>query len=969
MSTTISASLDAESFEENYQRWKTDPRSVDPTWSSFFEGYELGRIETDSAQGDTADGHVDAATAASHDHIEAYPEAFQSARERGFRYIGAGGAWQARVDSLVFAYRMLGHTIAQIDPLGTERKEQPLLSLKELGFTEDDLDRDVSSPYFLGGLNMCLREMVDELRKIYAGPIGAEFMHIQNTRIRNWLRDRLDVWPEVSDYSKARRKRILRVLLEAEGFERFLHTKFLGQKRFSLEGGESLMVSLDTLYRQCKEHDVKEIVMGMAHRGRLNVLANFLQKPHRIIFSEFQEGYIPESVYGNGDVKYHLGYRTTRGKTNGHHVAIQLAANPSHLEAVDPVVMGMARARQRILEDTEKRKQVLPVLVHGDAAFAGQGIVAEILNFSQLPGYRTGGTVHIIVNNQIGFTTLPADARSSDYCTDVAKMIDAPIFHVNGDHPEAVAFVTDLAFDFRQHFGRDVVIDMYCFRRHGHNEGDEPMFTQPDLYSRIKNHPSTGEIFKERLIADEILSTEEIDEVESRIKSNLDAAFDEAKKAQANSQPQAGREAAADQNQNNQKQRNGARDEKRRFDQSTAVFQPPYSHQPVDTSVSREALKKVVQAITTVPKDMEFLDKIKKMLLDRRKKIFDEGGPYDWGYGETLAIGTLLLEGTPVRLSGQDSRRGTFSHRHSALYDVNTRERYFPLKDIDPAHQATFCVYNSPLSEASVLGFDYGYSIEYPQMLCLWEAQFGDFANGAQVIIDQFIAAAESKWQQPSGLVLLLPHGYEGQGPEHSSARMERFLQLCGENNMQVANLTTPAQFFHILRRQVKRSFRKPLIIMTPKSLLRHTEAVSSEEDFTKERFHEILDDASISDPARIKRVILCCGKVYYDLVAERKERELESEVALVRVEQVYPLHEQELKKILDRYAKARKLIWCQEEHENMGAWSFMEPQLRQLSKLAPVYAGRDRSATPATGLLAVHKIEQKQLLTEAFEK
>jgi 2-oxoglutarate dehydrogenase E1 component len=942
---SLASRLNPEVFDENYERWKTDPLSVEADWAMFFEGYELGQAP--ATAGSNGHAATTAAPAASNGHGPA------PATGKGARFLAASEQWQAKVDNLVYMYRALGHTIAQLDPLGGERHRQPLLELKALGFTEADLERQASSPFFLGGTEMSLGEMIEELRTIYSGPIGAEFMHIHQTPVRNWLRDHIDPWPELSNYKPRRKARILRRLLEAETFERFLHERFKGQKRFSLEGGESLMVALDTLYQRSERHDVHEIVMGMAHRGRLNVLTNFLHKPFSKLFAEFSENFIPDSVYGNGDVKYHLGYRTVRrAKAGSWEVMITLAANPSHLEAVDPVVEGMARARQRILSDTDKRRKVLPVLVHGDAAFAGQGIVSEVFNFSQLPGYRTGGTVHIIVNNQIGFTTLPADARSSEYATDVAKMIDAPIFHVNGESPEAVAYVTALAFDFRQKFGRDVVVDIYCFRRHGHNEGDEPMFTQPNLYEKIQKHPSAAKVYQDALLAGGHITPTEVEEINASIKNKLEDAFAEAKKAEEKRlETQKSLPLSA-------------------FLDSTAVFQPPYTHQPVDTRVTRERLAQIVDGLTKMPREVEPLDKIKRLVLDGRRKMYEAGGPYDWGFGEALAIGSLLVEGTAVRLSGQDSRRGTFSHRHSAIYDVKTRERYFPLKNL-AKDQGTFCVYNSPLSEASVLGFDYGYSIEYPQMLCMWEAQFGDFVNGAQVIIDQFIASAESKWQQPSGLVLLLPHGYDGQGPEHSSARLERFLQLCAEDNMQVANLTTPAQLFHMLRRQMKRAFRKPLVLMTPKALLRHPDAVSREADFTEGQFHEVLKDPANPAPESVERIIFCTGKVYYDLAKERESRHAAggaTGAAIVRLEQIYPLHKEAVKEVVASYPKAQKIIWCQEEHSNMGAWSFVEPEFRALLGREITYIGRDRSASPAVGFLALHRVEQKDMLNRAFE-
>jgi 2-oxoglutarate dehydrogenase E1 component len=844
---------------------------------------------------------------------------------------------------LVFAYRTLGHTRAHIDPLSPAPPEQPLLSLHELGFSEGDLDRVVSSRFFMDRESMPLGEMIRRLEAIYTGKIGSEFMHIQNPRIRNWVRDRVESRIQEPPPSDSERREILRTLMNAEAFEHFLHTRYVGQKRFSLEGGESLMVALETIFQRCPQNDVEEIVMGMAHRGRLTVLANFLHKSLRAMFSEFSENYIPDLVGGDGDVKYHLGYQVCRSTASGKEICIRLAANPSHLEAVDPVVQGKARARQRILNDTLERRKVLPLLIHGDAAFAGQGIVAEVLNMSQLPGYRTGGTVHIIVNNQIGFTTLPADARSARYATDIAKMIEAPIFHVNGDDPEAVAYVTRTAFDFRQEFGRDVVIDLVCYRRHGHNEGDEPVFTQPDLYATIKSHPSVSALYRQRLIDAGVLSAGEAAGLEKEYTGKLEEALNEVK--QLESTPAAKSES--------------------QFSESNAVFQKPFSHEKVDTAIDRETLRKIVTALTTVPPNFHPVPKITRTVLERRAQIYKDGGPYDWAYGEALAFGSLLLEGTPVRLSGQDSRRGTFSQRHSVLYDEKTRERYIPLMNLSE-DQARFCVYNSLLSEAAVLGFDYGYSMDFPSMLCLWEAQFGDFANGAQVIIDQFITSSESKWQRPSGIVMLLPHGYEGQGPEHSSARLERFLQLCAEDNIQVCNLTTPAQYFHVLRRQMKRPFRKPLIIMTPKSLLRHASAVSQEEDFLSGHFQEILPDASGAKPKGVRRLILCSGKVYYDLMAYAGVEKI-TDTAILRVEQLYPFHYDLLRELLSPYPKNAEVVWCQEEPKNMGAWFHMREVIEEATGRKARYAGRDASASPAVGSLAAHRLEQKALIQDAF--
>ncbi len=912
-------------LDENYERWSRNPDSVGADWAAFFEGFELGTAKPSGKNGAAANGTAPAADAT-----------------------GTGienTSFETRVEGLVYAYRTLGHLEAKLDPLAMTERKTPLLSLKELGFAEADLDRPVSSRFFRGGKTMSLREMIADLRDTYCETIGAEFMHIQNPRIRNWVRDRLENRSDWAKHDGPVQKDILRKLVKGEEFERFLHTKYQGNKRFSLEGGEALLVALETVLKSCPKHGVKEIVMGMAHRGRLNVLANFLHKPLSLIFNEFSENYVPDSVGGSGDVKYHLGYQTTRHPAADWDVEVHLAANPSHLEAVDPVVQGKARARQRVVGDTERRGAVIPLLVHGDAAFIGQGVVAEVFNLSQLPGYRTGGTIHIVVNNQIGFTTLPKDARSTEYCTDMAKMIDAPIFHVNGEDPLAVLQAAEFAADFRQEFGRDVVIDIYCYRRHGHNELDEPSFTQPNLYKQISAHPLLSEIFAQEIQKLGTVSADEVAQIKSETLAELEKALSEVKArqtAKANGDPS--------------KQLAG----------STAIFQPPYSHDPAETAITGETLQKIVTALTSIPEGFRILPKLRRILLERRRKIWEDGGPYDWGFAEALAFGSLLLEGTPVRLSGQDCRRGTFSHRLSVIYDEVTRDRHIPLNNLSP-DQAKFCVYNSPLSEYAVLGFDYGYSMDYPSMLCLWEAQFGDFGNGAQIIIDQFIASAESKWQRPSSIVMLLPHGYEGQGPEHSSARLERFLQLCAEENMQVCNLTTPAQYFHVLRRQIHRGYRKPLVIMTPKSLLRLEAAVSKSEDFTNSRFYEILEGPAPKDPKKVERVIFCSGKVYYDLLAYREANGLAEKTTLIRVEQLYPLYGEKLKKMVAPYKNAKHFVWCQEEPQNMGAWFFIAYRLADLMGRPITYAGRKPAASPAVGSTAIHKKEQAALVKDAF--
>jgi 2-oxoglutarate dehydrogenase E1 component len=915
MNNSFAARSNEALIEQNYERWVTNPKLVDPDWAAFFEGFELGYARSQANGSALADEPAEGAIAPS---------------------------LHARVDALVYAYRAMGHSIAHLDPLADRPAENPLLQLSEFGFSERDLDLPVSSRYFRDDRKMTLREMVADLRGVYCDTIGAEFVHIQNPKVRNWVRDRIENRHSWNRNDPGVHRDILRKLYEAETFESFIHTKYVGQKRFSLEGGESLILALSAILEDCGKRGVRELVMGMAHRGRLNVLANFLNKPLHTIFNEFQDNFIPELVGGNGDVKYHLGYQTTRRLADGNEVEIRLAANPSHLEAVDPVVQGKARARQRVLGDTEQRKKVVPILVHGDAAFIGQGIVAEVFNMSQLPGYRTGGTIHIVVNNQIGFTTLPKDGRSTMYCTDIAKMIEAPIFHVNGEDPLTVIEIAQMALEFRQEFGRDVVIDIYCYRRHGHNETDEPSFTQPDLYHVIDEHPLLSEKFAGQAAALGTVRIEEAVAIKSEALMELETALIDTKKpADGNSRSE--------------------------FAGSTAIFQPPYSHEPVNTAISAEMLEKIVKALTAVPSGFRVHPKIKRSVLDRRLQTWKSGTGYDWGFAEALAFGSLMLEGTPVRLSGQDSRRGTFSHRNSVLYDEATRERHIPLMNIAPG-QARFCVYNSPLSEYAVLGFDYGYSLDFPSMLCIWEAQFGDFVNGAQIIIDQFIASAEGKWRRPSSIVMLLPHGYEGQGPEHSSARLERFLQLCAEENMVVCNMSTPAQYFHVLRRQIHRAYRKPLVIMTPKSLLRSEEAASKTEDFTNSRFFEILDDPSVKAAEQIRRLIFCSGKVYYDLIKGRAAANQTDTTAIVRIEQLYPLHAEKLASIARRYPAVSRYVWCQEEPENMGAWNFLAPRIAGVVGSLIGYAGRPESASTAAGSLGVHKAQQAALVKQAFE-
>ena len=916
-------------LDENYEKWQRDPASVDPAWASFFDGFELGYTEWQKKRNGTSEpptGDRPPTTAA--------PTA-SAVTDLEFQF---------KVEHLVREYRCLGHTLSDLDPLRQNTPVQPLLELGALGFTEADLGRTVTSRSFGGGKSMTLGEMIDALKRIYCRHIGAEYMHLSDPKQRAWLRERIEKNLSEPQPSSAEQKIILQELLEAELFERFLHTRYVGQKRFSVEGSESLMPMLEAVLTGCPGAGIVEIVMGMAHRGRLSVLANFMKKSLQTIFTEFTENYQPDTSHGDGDVKYHLGYETTREIAGGK-VGIRLAANPSHLEIVNAVVEGKARARQRVHGDTDKRKKVLPLLIHGDAAMIGQGVVAEVLNMSQLHGYETGGSLHLVINNQIGFTTLPSDGRSSRYCTDIGKMVEAPVFHVNGDQPEAVVAATQIALKYRQEFGRDIFIDLVCYRKYGHNEADEPAFTQPDMYAKINHRPSTATLYAQYLVEGSRMTEADVAALRAELEAQLESNYQAAKSAVATG--------------------NGV--ETKKFAGSTAIFQPPYNHDVVPTAITIDAVAKVGAALTFVPENFKIFPKLKKTLLERRAHVFQNGGPFNWADGEALAMGSLLMEGTPVRLSGQDSRRGTFSHRLSVLYDVDSRERYVPLNNL-AGNQAQFCVYNSPLSEAGVLGFDYGYSMEFPQMLCLWEAQFGDFTNGAQVIIDQFIAAAESKWQRPTGIVLLLPHGYEGQGPEHSSARLERFLQSCAEDNMQVCNLTTPAQYFHALRRQMKREFRKPLIIMSPKSLLRADFAVSHAGDFTSGAFEEVIETPATSGAEATTKVILCSGKVYYDLLAKSATDKI-ADTALVRVEQLYPLHVERLKAILAPYRNVKKWVWCQEEPKNMGAWTYISTRLSEVMPVpqAIYYVGRKASASPAVGSLARHKVEQKEIVEKAF--
>jgi 2-oxoglutarate dehydrogenase E1 component len=852
-------------------------------------------------------------------------------------------AKQAAVLQLINAYRVRGHLVADFNPLGAQPGYHPELDPATYGLTIWDLEREFITGNLAGKMGVAtLRQILETLRQTYCGRLGCEYMHIQHPEEKRWLQERME--PQANNWplDPEHRKRMLQRLLEGESFENFLHTRFVGQKRFSLEGGESAMVILDELLERSAESGIQEIVIGMAHRGRLNVLTNLVGKSMAQIFGEFEGNINPEMAQGTGDVKYHLGASGIQRTSSGREIKVSLSPNPSHLEAVDPVVEGIVRAKQARMGDTDRNK-VLPVLVHGDSAFAGQGVVAETLNLSQLKGYWTGGTVHLIINNQLGFTTTPEESRSSTYCTDVARTVQAPIFHVNGDDPDACARAMQIALDFRQQFKKDVVIDMVCYRKYGHNEGDDPSYTQPLMYRKIKEHPSVSSLYTERLLREGVIQKEWLERTRRRIQDNLNAAHEEA-------------------------QRSG---EKWELQEVTEYEQEEVKLTRTRTAVREELIESVIDGLTTFPQGFHLHPKLKSFIEKRRE--FLRGGQADWALGEALAFGTLVMEGTPVRLSGQDSGRGTFSQRHLEYFDYETGAVYTPMQHLSP-NQASFEVVDSSLSEYGVMGFDYGYSLGDPLTLVLWEAQFGDFANGAQIMIDQFISSCEPKWGQPSGIVLLLPHGYEGQGPEHSSARIERFLQLCAENNMQVANVTTPAQYFHLLRRQMyagedRRGVRKPLVLFTPKSLLRHPKAVSPMREFTHGHFQEVIGETAGVAPDRARKVIFCTGKIYYELAAEREKREI-TDVAIVRLEQMYPWPADQIESILWRYPSTAEVVWVQEEPRNQGAWMFVRDKMQPMldsSRRVLRYAGRPEAAAPSTGSLKRHLQEQAAVIEDAF--
>ena len=962
----------AEYLENLRLNFKENQNSVDSAWQAFFQSLESNASEPSESsvkpswtRQDWPQQPNDELTNAlmnewntdSEFAIRAGQEINAKANEANIT-LNNDAVERAVLDSIraimiIRAHRIRGHLVADLDPLGLRNEKiHPELDPKSYGFKDEDLDRPIFIDNVLGLQIASMREIIDLVRRTYCGTFALQYMHISDPEQSAWLKERIEGYGKEIKFTREGRKAILNKLVEAEGFEKFLHVKYMGTKRFGLDGGEALIPALEQIIKRGGALGVKEIVIGMPHRGRLSVLANVMGKPYKAIFNEFQGGsFKPEDVDGSGDVKYHLGASSDR-EFDGNKVHLSLTANPSHLEAVNPVVIGKVRAKQQQLND-KNRTTVLPLLLHGDAAFAGQGVVAECFGLSGLVGHKTGGTIHVVVNNQIGFTTAPHFSRSSPYPTDIALMVEAPIFHVNGDDPEAVVHAAKVATEFRQKFQKDVVIDIICYRRFGHNEGDEPMFTNPIMYKKIKTQKTTLTLYTDRLVKDGLIPEGEIEDLKTGFQSFLNEEFEAGKNYKPNKADWLdGRWAHLDRNKDD--------------------------YQRGQTAISNATFEKVGNALSNLPDNFP-AHKTVVRLLENKKKMFSDGTGLDWATAEALAFGSLLNEGFPVRLSGQDATRGTFSQRHSGIINQNNEDRFYPLNNIAEG-QAQYEVIDSMLSEYAVLGFEYGYSLSEPNALVAWEAQFGDFANGAQIMFDQFISSGESKWLRMSGLVVLLPHGFEGQGPEHSSARLERFLQMCGQDNWIVANCSTPANYFHILRRQLHRSFRKPLILLTPKSLLRHKLCISDKSDFTEgSSFHRVLwDDAErgssktkLLTDKKIKRVVMCSGKVYYDLLEERDRRGI-SDIYILRFEQFYPFPAISAVKELERFKNA-EMVWCQEEPKNQGGWSFMEPNLEWvLSRInaaasRPRYIGRASSASPATGLASTHKNQQEALINEAL--
>ena len=908
---TYLSNADPKAVEALYQQFKSDPLSIDEGWKKFFEGFEFAQ--------------------------EQFPmlpngQGAKSTSTSG----GIGNAKEVQVRNLIHAYRTRAHLRSNTNPVRERKDRKPILDLQDFNLSDADLDTQFISGEEIGIGKATLRKIIETLKYIYEGTVGFEYMSVRDPEKLNWLREKIEKDALSFNPSHEQRERILFKLNEAVVFENFLHTKYLGQKRFSLEGGETTIPALDAIINKGAELGLEEVMIGMAHRGRLNVLANIMGKTYEQIFNEFEGGATPDLTMGDGDVKYHLGYSSQIKAANGKTVELKLAPNPSHLEAVNPVVQGFVRAKGDE-EYSRDRSKILPILIHGDAAVAGQGIMYEIVQMSKLEGYNVGGTIHFVINNQVGFTTDFDDARSSIYSTDVAKIIDAPVLHVNGDDPEAVIFCVQFAVEYRQKFHRDIFVDMVCYRRHGHNESDEPKFTQPSLYNKISKHPNPREVYNKQLI--------EKGEVAGALAKNMDKEF----------------RALLQDRLNLVKQKplpyvyQPLEEEWRTLRRS----KPEDFEKSPETGISTDSIKKVAKALTSVPEGFKPLKQIEKQL-KQRKDMFFKDKMLNWAGGELLAYGSLLIDGKKVRLTGQDVQRGTFSHRHAVLHDMNTNHAHNSLDHIEGIPNK-FEIYNSLLSEFGVMGFEFGYAMANPNALTIWEAQFGDFANGAQVMIDQFVSCSETKWQRMNGLVLLLPHGYEGQGPEHSNARPERYLQLCAEYNMVVANITTPSNFFHAMRRQMTWEFRKPLVVMSPKSLLRHPKAISPLDEFTSGSFQEVIGDDNVTAKS-VKKVILCSGKVYYDLL-ERKEKDKRKDIALIRIEQIQPFPANQVNKILDKYKNA-DYFWLQEEPENMGYWNFVQ---RVYKEKDLTLISRKASASPATGYAKVHAQEQEEIINKAF--
>ncbi|GAB3582232.1 2-oxoglutarate dehydrogenase family protein [Hymenobacter daeguensis] len=948
------ANADAAAIETLYQAYQQNPESVDFGWRKFFEGFDFsqqfpegapvvpGANGNGVANGSTAGATKTAAAPGPRPQPDDYGvlnTAASTNNAPGFATGEPASDKETAVRNLIHAYRSRGHLRAKTNPVRERKDRKPRLDLADFGLSEADLDTSFRNGEVLGlGAQAKLRDIVAALEKIYTGAIGFEYMYIRDPQVLDWFREKVEKDSLAFNPGVEYKKRILKKLNEAVVFENFLHTKFLGQKRFSLEGGETTIPALDAIIGKGAELGVKEVMIGMAHRGRLNVLANIMGKTYEQIFSEFEGTAVPDLTMGDGDVKYHMGYSSEVEASGGQKVNLKLAPNPSHLEAVNPVVEGFVRAKIEHQYGGDYH-QILPILIHGDAALAGQGIGYEVTQMSQLEGYKTGGTIHFVINNQVGFTTDFEDARSSIYSTDLAKIIDAPVVHVNGDDPEAVVFAVQLATEYRQQFHADIFIDMVCYRRHGHNESDEPKFTQPTLYNIISKHQNPREVYNAMLVQRGDVDAELANQMDKEFRDTLQARLDMVKQKPLPYKYQA------------------LENEWRSLRRST----PEDFEQSPETGISAEVVDKVAKALTTIPDGFKPIKQIDNLLKERRK-MFYETRVLNWAAGELLAYGSLLSEKHIVRVSGQDVQRGTFSHRHAVLHDAETSAPYNSLNFMEGDNEK-LSIYNSLLSEYAVLGFEFGYGMANPTALVIWEAQFGDFANGAQTMIDQFIVSSESKWQRMNGLVMQLPHGYEGQGPEHSNARPERFLQLAAENNIIVANITTPANFFHALRRQLTWSFRKPLVVMSPKSMLRHPLCMSLVEDFTSGRFREVIGD-DFAEAKKVKRVLLCSGKVYYDLLEEQRNSD-RKDVAIVRLEQLHPFPKKQLDAELAKYPKA-KIYWVQEEPENMGYWNYL---LRFMRRELEDVVARKASASPATGYNKIHVKEQKDLVARAFDK